>query len=796
MTTRFLPELLFEAGFTDLVSVIPPGAQLAPTSTITPSSVGKVPGRKNANGTWGGYDWRKHDATLDDVRSWCLAGANVGLRADRYPCLDIDVLDESLAQIIETAALAILGPAPIRTGRAPKRLLVYRTQEPFSKMQLMIQHESGKHLVEILGQGQQFVIHGVHPGTMRSYTWDRDIIAEGGAYALTVITREQAVAFFNELEETLTMLSLGAVTRKGDGHNVERGHIDQSGLLAPSIEILQEAVDKIPNSDDLFPSRDDYVRMGYAIKAAGGDAEEEAYNVFASWAGRHRGSTRVAGNPDTWRGDWRRMVPPYSLGWAWIAEQARPHGFADAQNEFEVSTVRPEDVEVEAPDLSDHWLAEQVASKLRSTVRYAPEQARWYVWESAVWQPDAELLAEDRIKRELRTIADGVARRGASDKEKREMRSAAQAICSNGKLSAVMNLVKSDRSIAVAIAVLDHDVWILNTPGGIVDLKTGEVRASDPDALCTKMTAVRVDAGGQCPEWRRFLREATGNDLETVAYLQRLAGYALTGSTREQQLSFIWGPGGNGKSVFANVLSGILGDYARVATMDTFTASHGDRHSTDVAMLIGARLVTASETAAGKRWDEQRVKYLTGGEHVSARFMRQDNVTFLPQFKLIFIGNHKPEIRNVDKAFRRRIQMIPFTITPAVVDNELGAKLRAEWPAILAWMIQGCLAWQQQGLCPPERVRVATAEYLDGEDRVGKWVEDCIEPAEGVNTTLHDMYASFREWANECGEWPGTQKGLSSALMTRGWEKWKEPKTRRAGFANVKIVHRQDPLLP
>lgn len=160
------------------------------------------------------------------------------------------------------------------------------------------------------------------------------------------------------------------------------------------------------------------------------------------------------------------------------------------------------------------------------------------------------------------------------------------------------------------------------------------------------------------------------------------------------------------------------------------------------------------------------------------------------------LGNHKPEIRNVDKAFRRRIQMVPFTVTPARVDNELGAKLRAEWPAILAWMIEGCLAWQQQGLNPPERVLAATAEYLDGEDAVGKWVEDCIEPAEGVNVTLHELFVSFTEWANECGEHRGTQKRLSSALMTRGWEKWKEPKTRRAGFQNVKIVHRQDPLLP
>lgn len=792
MTTRFFPERLYEAGFTDLVSVIPPGAQLAPSSTISSASIGKVPGRKNSNGTWGGYDWRKDQPALDDVRRWCLAGANVGLRADRFPCIDIDVLDETLAQIIETAALALLGPAPIRVGRAPKRLLMYRTAEPFSRMRLTLEKDGAQHMVEVLGLGQQYVVHGTHPATLKAYAWDTDIV---GA-TLTEVSAAQVKEFLDQLEQTLTMLSVGEVKREGDGRAVQRGPVDQGGLLAPSIEDLTACVQVLPNTNDLFPTRDDYVRVGYAIKAAAGpEYEHDALDLFQAWAAKHKRDGRVSGNSDTPRLDWARMHPPYALGWAWLAEQARPHGFVDAQSEFEVTAAKPEDVEVTAPDLSDHWLAEKVASKLRSTVRYAPEQARWYVWESAVWQPDAELLAEDRIKRELRVLADEVARRGASDKDKRDSLAAAQQICSNGKLSAVMNLVKSDRSIAVSMAVLDHDVWLLNTPGGIVDLKSGEVRASDPDALCTKITAVPVDAGGGCSEWRRFLREATGGDVETVAYLQRLAGYALTGSTREQQLSFIWGPGGNGKSVFANVLSGILGDYARVATMDTFTASHGDRHSTDVAMLIGARLVTASETAAGKRWDEQRVKALTGGEPVSARFMRQDNMTFLPQFKLIFIGNHKPEIRNVDKAFRRRIQMIPFTVTPAVVDNELGSKLRSEWPAILAWMVEGCLAWQQRGLAPPARVLDATAEYLDGEDSVGRWIEDCVEPAEGVNTTLNDLFQSFTEWANESGEYRGTQKRLSSALVTRGWERAKESGTRRTMFKNVKVIHRQDPLL-
>ncbi len=271
--------------------------------------------------------------------------------------------------------------------------------------------------------------------------------------------------------------------------------------------------------------------------------------------------------------------------------------------------------------------------------------------------------------------------------------------------------------------------------------------------------------------------------------MQRLCGYALTGSTREQQLTFIYGGGENGKTVFLNVLGGVLGEgYARTATMDTFTASHNEKHTTDIAMLVGARLVTASETSAGKRWDEARIKSLTGGEPVTARFMRQDNFTFPPQFKLIFIGNHRPEVREVDKAMRRRIQMVPFTVTPARRDNDLPAKLREEWPAILAWMIEGCLAWQRDGLAPPAVVLASTEEYFSQEDGIGRWMEDrCILDADAALST-QELFRSWVEWANENREYVGSLKRFSGALVSRKVERWQEPKTRRMGFAGIRLA--------
>jgi len=423
-----------------------------------------------------------------------------------------------------------------------------------------------------------------------------------------------------------------------------------------------------------------------------------------------------------------------------------------------------------------------------------PQNGKYMVWDGARWQIDAELQAEDLILRALKKVATEVIRHGVTPKEKKDALETANRICSAGKASAVAQVIRPNRAIAVSVASLDHDPWVLNTPAGLVDLKTGTLQLPNPDALATKMTTVPPDFVGKAPQWLRFLEEATAGDKDLEGYLQRLAGYALTGSTREQQLSFLFGPGGNGKTVFLNQLTGILGDYAKIATMDTFTASNSEKHSTDLANLVGARLVAASETSAAKRWDEQRIKSLTGGEPVTARFMRQDNFTFTPQAKLVFIGNHQPEIRDVDKAMRRRIQMVPFIVQPKQIDLDLSVKLQTEWPAILAWMIEGCLAWQKVGLNPPAAVKVATEEYFDNEDIYGRWIRESldVDAPPAVITTTADLFRSWEEWANPRKEYAGSMKRLSSALIARGWTKTQEPGTRRMGFAGVRILQRQD----
>jgi putative DNA primase/helicase len=729
------------------------------------------------------------------VRAWSIAGANMGLRADRFPGVDIDSTDAALTEIVKSTAFARLGETATRTGRAPKALLIYRTDEPFGRMRLWMRRGDEQHLVEVLGQGQQYVVYGMHPTTMQPYVWDAPM-EQVKAADLNAVTREQCNDFLNELEGICDLL--GYVTeREGDGKPITHVAAEQGSLKAPSLELLRDAVRLIPNTNELFPDRTSYLTMGYAIRAAGADDLDEAFSIYYEWAMKWEGNARVAANdPETVLSDWRRMKGASSVGWSLIAEHARNFGFDAASLEFEAVEAKPEEQDKTAPKHSDQWLADQVVKRQRGNLRYSLHMGCFLAWAGGVrWQPDAELLAEDIVKQELRLIAIDVLRRGASPKEKKDAQVLANAICTSGKVPAIAALIKSDRSVAVNIQSLDHDPWQLNTPSGIVDLKSGAITPPDPDALCTKITTVPPDFNGQCPRWLEFLTEATAGDADLVAYLRRLSGYALTGSTREQQFTFIFGAGGNGKGTFLNVLTGILGEYAQTASMDTFTASTSERHSTDIAMLAGARLVTASETESGKRWNESRLKSLTGGDLVTARFMRQNNFTFRPQFKLIFIGNHKPEVRNVDAAMKRRAHMVPFTVAPARIDQDLSEKLREEWPAILAWMIAGCVQWQLEGLNPPAIVRNTTEEYFQDEDAVGRWLKECTEVCEEGGEGSQTLFASWREWANREGEYVGSLKRLSAALVSRNIPRWRDKTFRRHGFGGIRLLSANTPSL-
>lgn len=408
------------------------------------------------------------------------------------------------------------------------------------------------------------------------------------------------------------------------------------------------------------------------------------------------------------------------------------------------------------PGVSEDALALRFAGLHESRLRYVANWGRWLDYDGKRWTREETLLAFD--------LARDVCREEAAKAKSPKL---ADTIKSAKTVSAVQRLAQADRRLAATTEQWDSDPWLLNTPDGVVDLRTGAMRAHSPLDYMTKITAVAP--GGSCPLWHNHLRRIMDGDEELIAYLQRVFGYGLTGITREHALFFAYGTGANGKSVTINTVLGVMKDYQRTASMETFTLAKFDRHPTELAGLQAARLVSASETEEGRPWAEARIKALTGGDKIEARYMRQDFFEFTPQFKLFISGNHKPRLRSVDEATSRRFQVIPFTVTipPEERDKGLEQKLKSEWPGILAWMIEGCLLWQRDGLKPPAAVRTSTSSYFDEEDTVLRWFDERCEADSSARTASSEAYESFASWATGARELVLSQKAFSERLAAR-----------------------------
>src|ERR1043166_4297178 len=339
-----------------------------------------------------------------------------------------------------------------------------------------------------------------------------------------------------------------------------------------------------------------------------------------------------------------------------------------------------------AVPFAEDTLALQFADLNKDRLRFVAKWGRWQCWNGSVWVTDDTLHVYDRVRDLIRLEASLINGSNSASKPKK--------LLEGRVISSVERLARSDRRMAATVEQWDADPWNLNTPSGPVNLRTGTQREPEPLSYATKCTA--VSPGGKLDLWPDFLARITGQNTELGAFIQRMAGYCLTGMTSEHALFFLYGTGANGKSVLVNTLAGIMGDYAISAPIEMFLATKTDQHPTGIASLVGARLVSVVETEKGRRWAEAKIKGLTGGDKISARFMRQDFFEFTPQFKLVIAGNHKPGLRGVDEAMRRRLNLVPFTTTIPKPDRdtELFEKLRPEWPAILHWMIDGGLAWQ------------------------------------------------------------------------------------------------------
>lgn len=407
--------------------------------------------------------------------------------------------------------------------------------------------------------------------------------------------------------------------------------------------------------------------------------------------------------------------------------------------------------------LSEDGLADRFASHHAETWKHVTLWGQWYQWTGTHWRRDETSAAQELTRMVCRAAATQAGK----------TREAAR-IASLRTITSVQRIAAGDARIALPTEAFDQYPMLLNTPGGVIDLSTGEDSPHQPSLLITQINAVATSSS--CPRWLSFLDEVTAGDVDLQGYLRRLAGYCLTGRTDEQVFFFLFGSGANGKSVFTQTIASVLGAYAATAAADTFSASGINRHLTALAGLRASRLVIVSETEADEAWAEARIKAVTGGEKIRANFMHKDHFEFAPGFKLIISGNHRPRLSGAGEAMRRRLHVVPFSVTIPIErrDPRLSEALQEESGGILSWMIGGCREWQQRGLAPPSAVLDAARDYFDDEDLIGRWIADRCDLGTSHRASSSMLFADWAEWTTSHGFDKRNGRYLGEQLRSRG----------------------------
>lgn len=415
--------------------------------------------------------------------------------------------------------------------------------------------------------------------------------------------------------------------------------------------------------------------------------------------------------------------------------------------------------------LTDAGNAERLIAVHGEDLRYVSAWGQWLAWDGRRWERSHHLPFRwaKELARELRRVA-----QEDPDREKKIITWGFLSEKASAVRSAV-ELARHEQGVGIRHEELDADAWLLGVDNGTLDLRTGKLRPHARADLITRLAPVKFDARAKRPQWDAFLLQMIPND-EVRAYLQQLVGLTLVGEVRSHVLPFCYGAkGANGKSTFLRTIAGMLGEYAGPAPRN-FLAVRFAGHPTELASFHGRRMVLASEVDANLVLDEALVKDLTGGDMIEARRMREDFWTFRPSHTMWVMGNHKPIVRGTDGGIWRRIRGIewPVSMAEEQQDAELPAKLAKEWPGILNWAVEGCLAWQRAPLKTPDSVSVWTDEYRRESDTMGSWLRSwcVISPRESVPRAV--LRKHYEEWCESEGHKPQGARALAARLKESG----------------------------
>lgn len=418
-----------------------------------------------------------------------------------------------------------------------------------------------------------------------------------------------------------------------------------------------------------------------------------------------------------------------------------------------------------SPTYTDTANAQALADKHAHRLRYVPEIGVWIRWADTHWQTEPDTGAVDTAASEIAKAFTAVpSNKAAVAHKKRSL--------SRAGITDMVRLARSNPAMRVSREVLDANGYELNTPSGIVDLRTGHQTPHRADAWHTKMAGVAYDRDADCPLWEAFLTYTFSDNTDLIDYVQKLAGCAAIGAVIHHILPFCFGSGQNGKTILLEVLSRALGDYAITSPANFLLAGHNE-HATEIARLAGARLVVCSEINEGTKFDEAKVKLLTGGDKLTGRLMRQDYWDFRPSHTLFLMGNHQPAVGAGGDAFWRRVRLIPFT--NRVPDDKkvenLDLKLiEAEGPAILAWIVRGAIAVANHALTEPEVVLTATTEYAESEDHLQQFIDEATRTvSDDFKLPSGQVYRRYASWCQDNGITPKAAGVFGRSMSVHGF---------------------------
>ena len=435
-------------------------------------------------------------------------------------------------------------------------------------------------------------------------------------------------------------------------------------------------------------------------------------------------------------------------------------------NQYYTLPIQPPPAKPQTFRLTDVGNAKRLVSLFGQDIRYSG--GGWYYWNGRRWQKGAD----GRLMRLAKKTADSIFEEAklAPEGDKKKLLKFGEKTESKPRLSGMISLVPSEEGISIPQESFDTNHWLLNTQNGTLNLKTGQLNQFNRDNLNTKIIPVSCSPGAECPTWKSFLTRVMAGNQNLINFLQRVVGYSLTGSTKEQCFFFLWGTGANGKSTFLEIIRELMGDYAQQTDFSTFLKKQ-DAVRNDVARLQGARYVSGVEAGAGQQLQETLIKRLTGQDKITARYLYQEFFEYDPTFKIFLGANHRPVIKGTDHAIWRRIHLIPFTVTipPEEQDGNLREKLRQELPGILNWALQGCLNWQKNGLQPPEEVTMATAEYRADMDVLVDFLGDYCEVKQGVSVKKIDLYNAYVNWCQQNSEEPIKINPFGTKMIEKGF---------------------------